>query len=211
MYCARQTTTQKEYTVQTLLQLEHEMKYIIEHMDPELWEWSRIEYQHAADAVGKYNFMVTNLKAGDEKKLPRLDCRQDTIDSLGLKKVCVLDPTAENILSPSDASKFDHLVFGGILGNYPPEERTKDLIVAGADRRQLGPDQFSTDNAVMVAKQIIDGTPLEHLSFTQDLVIAVEEGEDSGEEIILPFKYILIEGKPFISPKIIAYVKKHGF
>lgn len=187
------------------------MKYVIEHMDPELWEWSSIEYMHAADAVGKDNFMVTNVKEEDQAKLPGVECKQETMDSLGLKRVCILDPAAEKMLSPSDRDEFDYLVFGGILGNYPPEERTKDLVVSGAERRHLGPDQFSTDNAVMVAKQIIDGKEFESLEFMDEFVIPIEEGEDAGEEIILPFKYLLVDGEPFISPKIIEYVKEHGF
>jgi ribosome biogenesis SPOUT family RNA methylase Rps3 len=33
-----------------------------------------------------------------------------------------------------------------------------------------------------------------------------------GEEVILPFKYVLQDGKPFISEKIIAIVKRdEGF
>jgi ribosome biogenesis SPOUT family RNA methylase Rps3 len=183
------------------------MKYIIEHMDPEMWEWSQLEYRHIAEAVGKENLLITNVKQKDLKKIDFCEAKAESVSSMGLKRVCVLDPAAEKTLEPSDAAKFDYLVFGGILGNDPPEARTKDLIVPGAERRNLGQEQFSTDNAAMVAKQIIDGKKLSSLKFTHDLVIEM----DDGEEMILPFKYLVLDGKTYVSPKIIEYVKEHGF
>lgn len=183
------------------------MKYIIEHMDPEMWEWSVIEYTHAADAVGADNLMVTNVPQEDEEKLKGLETDTVSAGALGLNKVCVLDPAAEKTLEPADAREFDHLVFGGILGNHPAEARTKKLSVPGAERRNLGKDQLPTDNAVMVAHQIINGRKLTDLEFADEFAIEMDE----GEEIILPFKYLLVDGKPFISEKIIEYVKEHGF
>jgi ribosome biogenesis SPOUT family RNA methylase Rps3 len=183
------------------------MKYIIEHMDPELWEWSQLEYRHIAEAVGKENLMITNLKKKDIPKIDFCEAKTESVSALGLNRVCVLDPGAEKTLEPSDASRFDYIVLGGILGNDPPEARTKDLVVAGAERRNLGTEQFSTDNAAMVAHQIMSGKKLSQLKFTQDLIIEM----DDGEEIILPFKYLVLDGKTYVSPKIIEYVKKHGF
>ena len=183
------------------------MKYIIEHMDPEMWEWSSIEYRHAAEAVGKESLMVTNVGDADLARLKGIEARKESVAELGLKRVCVLDPAAELLLEPEDAGKFDYLVFGGILGDYPAKQRTKELVVPGAERRSLGKEQFSTDNAVMVAKLVIEGSHLYDLRFMHDLTIPVEE----GEEIILPFKYVVVDGKPFVSEKIVEYVREHGF
>jgi len=184
------------------------MKYIIEHMDPKLWPWSIIEYRHISSSVGKENLIVTNVKEKDIEKIADIcEVHTETTDELELDRVCILDPAAEKTLEPSDAKQFDYLVFGGILGNDPPEARTKDLQVAGAERRNLGKEQFPTDNAVMVVKKIIEGTPFEKLRFTYNITIELDE----GEEMILPFKYLLIDGKPFISKEIIEHVKKHGF
>ncbi|MBW2972176.1 hypothetical protein KY359_04030 [Candidatus Woesearchaeota archaeon] len=183
------------------------MKYIIEHMDPEMFQWCVVEYKNAAEAVGRENFMITNVGGQDTSKLDRIETRKEKAAALGLKRVCVLDPAAEKTLEPSDAGRFDNLVFGGIMGDYPPRARTAELVVPGAERRNLGKDQFSTDNAVMVAKQIISGKRLSELEFQQDFVIRMDE----GEEIILPYKYLLVDGKPFISEEIVEYVKEHGF
>ena len=104
------------------------MKYIIEHMDDELWEWSVIEYRHAAEHIGADNLIVTNVKQAEHDKLSGCcEVKTERAASLGLQKVCVLDPAAEQTLEPGDAERFDYLVFGGILGNEKPEGRTKGL------------------------------------------------------------------------------------
>jgi ribosome biogenesis SPOUT family RNA methylase Rps3 len=181
------------------------MKYIIEHMDPKLWPWSIIEYRHISSFVGKENLIITNVKEKDIEKIADIcEAHTETTDELELDRVCILDPAAEKTLEPGDVAKFGYLVFGGILGNDPPEARTKDLQVGGAERRNLGTEQFSTDNAVAVAKEIISGKKLSELKFTHDLTIELDE----GEEMILPFKYLVVEGKPFVSSELVEFIKK---
>lgn len=184
------------------------MKYIIEHMDPELWDWSVLEYKNVAKHVGSDNLIVSNVPQDEEEKLDGVcDVDNLSVTTMGLARVCVLDPEAEQELSPDDADKFDYLVFGGILGDHPPKARTRELQVPGAERRNLGQAQMSTDNAVMVAKLIVEGKKLSELSFQDDLVIPMDE----GEEIILPFRYLVIDGKVFVSDAVVEYVKEHGF
>jgi ribosome biogenesis SPOUT family RNA methylase Rps3 len=185
------------------------MKYIIEHMDPELWEWSVLEYKHVSQHVGKDNLIVTHVMQEDEDKLGGCcEVEMQSVAELGLRRVCVLDPDAEKTLEPSDASEFDYLVFGGILGDHPAKARTKELQVPGAKRRNLGKEQLATDNAVMVAKMIVeDGKKLSDLEFSKDFVVPMDE----GEEIILPFTYVMVDGKVFISDEIVEHVKEHGF
>ena len=191
----------------------HIMKYVIEQIDPEMFEWCIVEYLNAASAVGKENFMVTNVGEQDVSGLSGIETKKEKVGEMGLKRVCVLDPEAEEELVPEDAEKYDYLVFGGILGHYPPQSRTRNLVVESADRRNLGKDQMTTDNAVMTAKQIMTGKKISELEFVQDFVIDIEKNEDTGagEQILLPFKYVIIDGKPFISDEIIEYVKEHGF
>ena len=184
------------------------MKYVIEHMDTEVWPWSVIEYKHAASAVGSDNLIITNVQEKEHGKLSGLcDVKKEHFTELDLSRVCILDPTAETTLVPEDANKFDCLVFGGILGNEKPEGRTKELVLQNAERRNLGKDQFSTDNAVMVAKQIIDGKRFEELEFIDDL--SIDMGED--EEIILPFKYLIVDGEAFVAEELIDHIKREGF
>ena len=45
------------------------MKFVIEHLESELYEWCLIEYEHISKIVGKDNLTFTNIKSEDKKKL----------------------------------------------------------------------------------------------------------------------------------------------
>jgi len=61
------------------------------------------------------------------------------------------------------------LVFGGILGDHPPQDRAKDMRETFTNVRSLGPVQLTTDTALLVAKEIVeDGRALEELAFKDD-------------------------------------------
>jgi ribosome biogenesis SPOUT family RNA methylase Rps3 len=187
------------------------MKYVIEHLEPRLFKWCVIEYKHISKIVGRENLMITNLKGAQPDKLKSIcSGSKKKFSELGLSRVCVLDPEAEEMLTPADAKNFDYLVFGGILGDYPPRKRTKEeLAVPGAERRHIGKEQFATDNAVAVCQQIIEeGIPFEKLKF-QDTV-SLEMGKD--EAMDFPFRYLLVDGKPLFSDELLKFVKKRkGF
>ena len=128
-----------------------------------------------------------------------------------MKRVCILDAEGEKELAPSESRDFDYYVFGGILGDSPPRKRTgPELTVrmSGATVRNLGKEQFPTDNAVYVVKEIVSGKAMSEMKFADELVIKIKE----GEEIIMPFRYVLIDSKPLICKKIFNYLKnKKGF
>lgn len=57
-------------------------------------------------------------------------------------------------------------VFGGILGDHPPRDRTKLLRADIETLRNLGQPQLSTDTAVLVSKLIlVNGMELEKIPF----------------------------------------------
>ncbi|MBI4148020.1 hypothetical protein HY490_01900 [Candidatus Woesearchaeota archaeon] len=121
---------------------------------------------------------------------------------MNLKHACLLDLSAPKLLEPSDAKNFDYFIFGGILGDHPAAGRTKALLadkVLWAEHRNLGPDQFSTDTAVLVTKKILDGTPLKNIPFTNDLEVHTKV----GESVVLPYKYVLVAGKPVVAPGLV--------
>ncbi len=179
------------------------MKYIVEHLDPELYEWCLLEYTHISEIVGKENLLFTNIKK-DRKKLEMLGrVEEKSVKELSLKRVCILDPAASKTLEPKDA--FDYLLFGGILGDWPPQQRTKkEFREIDAERRNLGKEQMSTDTAVYVAKKIIEGKKFSEFAFVDELVIPVED----GEEIILPFRFVVEHGKPVLAKGYVEFVKK---
>jgi len=187
------------------------MLYIVEHLEDELYPWCIIEYRHITKIVGKKNVLFTHLRfkkdcdkiRGFAKAIP------ESFTTLGLKNVCVLDPAAKEQLSPKDREAFSVVVLGGILGNNPPQERTKMLIPESLwlKRRNLGKGQMATDNAVYVVKQILEvGKELSQIPF-QD---CAETVLDDGESIVLPYRYALVKGKPLMSGELIGYLKKHG-
>jgi ribosome biogenesis SPOUT family RNA methylase Rps3 len=71
-------------------------------------------------------------------------------------RVCLLDPRATKVLSPEDADLFDVFLYGGILGDDPPRDRTGELRKLGFEGRHLGEKQMTTDTAVKVTKMVVE-------------------------------------------------------
>lgn len=188
------------------------MRYLIEHLEPRLYKWSILEYEHISKIIGKQNLIFTNIKTKEQKeKLSRLGktynksvcelCNKEFKN----KRLCLLDPAAKETLNPKDAKKFDIFVFGGILGDNPPKERTKkELGLSISESRNLGKMQMPTDNAVYVVKKILSGTKINKINYVGGLNINIQE----GESIILPFRYVIHKGHSLISKKLVDYLKK---
>lgn len=185
------------------------MKFIIEHLDPELFEWCLIEYEHISAMVGKENVIFTNIKKKDSKKLSSFgEVHTDKIKERGLCKGCILDPYAKEELKPEDKEKFEYFIFGGILGNNPAQKRT-ELLTKQLDfpTRNLGKKQMSTDTAVFVTKKILEGRKLKDFHFVDNLEIEVQE----GESVELPYRYVVEDKKVILSEKLVEHIRKHGF
>ncbi len=187
--------------------------YIIEHIDPELYEWSLVEYTHISKTVGKKNLLFTNITNHDYKiKLELLGkVEERSIKELKLNsgKICLLDPNAGGVLSTFDCNnEFEYLIFGGILGDDPPQGRTqKAFSDLDCNRRNLGNVQMSTNTAVLVAKIIAEGMQFADIKFIDELVIPIE----TGEEIILPYRFVIDNGRPVLPEGYINFVKKQEF
>ncbi len=173
-------------------------KIIIEHLDPRLWKWSLLEYRHASEYIGKGDIIFTNIKtqSSREKLEDYGRIYREKIEKLSFKNACILDPYAKEQLSPKD--KFEYYIIGGILGNFPPEKRTRKELTSrlGFPARNLGKSQMSTNTAAIVTWKIAHGKTLEELKFKNKLKIKTGE----FEEVILPYKY-LIENKKLVLPE----------
>ncbi|KAI9628124.1 hypothetical protein KEM48_011802 [Puccinia striiformis f. sp. tritici PST-130] len=138
----------------------------------------------------------------DESDLPPCVCTRlsilDLMKSLGvaLEDVCLLDPKAEQELKPEDGSRFRWFLFGGILGDDPPRDRTAQLRVCGFPSRHLGNIQMTTDTALAVTKRIVeDGRTLDDL----DWVVKPELVFTPNEKVEMPFKYLALpNGQPIM-------------
>ena len=185
------------------------MKFVIEHLEEKLYPWCLLEYEHISQIVGRKNLMFTCIKPAQKNKLRLFgEVEKKSVLDLDLRHVCFLDPGAKKELSPEDKNKFDYLVFGGILGDYPPRQRTAEWLTGQrVEKRNLGKEQMATDTAVYVAKLITEGKRLNELKFLDTLHLATGK----GEEVILPYRYVLEKGKPVLAKGFLQFVKKNGF
>jgi len=187
--------------------------FIIEHLEPKLYPWCLIEYKHISKVVGKESLWFTNmLKINNKKELEGYgNLIDESVKKIKLENACVLDPNAKKTLNPKEAENFRYYILGGILGDYPPKQRTKDELtkfIDEAEVRNIGKEQMSTDNAALVVKEIIGGKRLSELAFKDGIEIPI----DKIASIQLPYRYRIIKGEPFISQELVIYLKnKKGF
>ncbi len=181
------------------------MKFVIEHLEDEVWEWCLLEYKHISEIVGKENLIFTNVPEDEAKKLEKLGkVNTESILKLNLNKCCLLDMNAEKEIITKDKERFDYFVFGGILGDNPPRGRTKVLNKLNCEVRNLGKEQMSTDTAVLVTHMILNGKKLQDIEFKDEIELEIKE----GESVILPYRYIIKDGKPVL-PKGLFEMLKH--
>lgn len=187
--------------------------FIIEHLEPRLWKWCLFEYKHISKIVGRDRLWFTNIKRNNKnlEKLGRVFSKSVHFLDLNPKKICVLDPEAQEILTPRDSRKFDYFVFGGILGDYPPRKRTRKELtqsLSGASVRNIGKKQMATDNAVYVVNEIFNGKKFEDLKFKNKFILKINEIESTE----LPYNYVVVDGKQLVSDDVVNYLKnKKGF
>ena len=202
------------------------MKYIIEHMEEGFSEWVILEYSQILREVGAENLILSSLpESTTEKDIPqrllKLGLRWTTKDLKGINedfkdlellkdgRVCLLDPRATIDLQPEDATKFDYFVFGGILGDHPPRDRTKELKTAYPNlliSRRLGDKQMTTDTAIRTTQLIIkDRIAFEDIKF----IDYPEFRFNKNEATEMPFRYVLDkEGKPILPEGMLVLIKK---
>jgi len=182
--------------------------FIIEHLEPELYAWCMIEYKHISKIAGKENVWFTNIKSNYKDKLNKYGkVYPQSIKSMKPNDSCILDPESSVQLTPKNSKPFKYFIFGGILGDYPPRNRTKDELssfMKNVKRFNIGKKQMSTDNAVCTVKQIINGKFLRELKFQDNVEIKI----NSVMSTSLPYRYNLSNGKPLISKELIKFIKK---
>ncbi|KAG8995895.1 hypothetical protein FRB94_008717 [Tulasnella sp. JGI-2019a] len=118
-------------------------------------------------------------------------------ENVTLSSVCLLDPKAEKPLTPEDGDgRFKWFLFGGILGDDPPRDRTSELRVLGFPTRHLGTVQMTTDTALGVTKAVVvDNTPLDKIPYIDYPTIRF----NAQESVEMPFRYIkTADGQPLL-------------
>ncbi|KAF2210479.1 hypothetical protein CERZMDRAFT_45532 [Cercospora zeae-maydis SCOH1-5] len=188
--------------------------YIVEHLDPELEDWQALEYNTISEESqsSRNKFLLSGLTPEFDKfeklLIPKSERTERTVESIypspeARQKVCLLDPKAEKDLSPEDGPLFDAFLFGGILGDDPPRDRTGDLRKLGFPGRRLGPEQMTTDTAVRTTRIVVqERKKLSEIEYIDrpEIPITDEHGKVKANETIeMPFKYVKgTDGKPII-------------
>lgn len=197
------------------------LTYMIEHMEEDettpksLPPWVELEYAHMimlAGINGRVEF--THLSHNSSSSLnaqlalinePAASYRVHTQsvmelleqNNVPITRVCLLDPKAQIALSPEDGKIFDHFLFGGILGDDPPRDRTSELRQLGFPSRHLGPMQMTTDTALGVTKQVVDDkVQLIAIPYVDSPTITF----NAKESVEMPFRYIVNGKEPILPP-----------
>lgn len=186
------------------------MKYVIEHTEQGFTKWVVLEYSQIIRDVGKENLFLVSLPKGTTesdipKELIELGLQWTTEDIVpyftetnGVSnndQLCLLDPRAEIDLQPNDANEFKYFIFGGILGDHPPRDRTGELKAKlNCPTRRLGNLQMTTDTAVRSTQIILEKeTKFEDIKFIDYPEIRFSKHEATE----MPFRYVLDnEGTP---------------
>ncbi|KAH9053165.1 SAM-dependent RNA methyltransferase [Lactarius vividus] len=194
--------------------------------------WVELEYKHMCTLAGPDSSVVfmhlsTAAAAALTTALPpapaaaeevprtaRAECHEQGVLALmqargiARERVCLLDPKAPEALAPSDgdAGGFVWFLFGGILGDDPPRDRTAELRALGFPTRHLGPVQMTTDTALGVTKRVVvERIPLDEIPYVDYPTIRF----NARESVEMPFRYMIALGtkdEPLLPPGMKAHL-----
>jgi len=130
---------------------------------------------------GKMSFIKESINEMVDKSTGHIEIDGKQIP---LEKVCLLDMRATQSLSPADANEFDVFLFGGILGDNPPRDRTSVIRRPEIKSRQLGVWQLPTDTALLMTKLVVEnGVNMDDIP-TIDEPEFVKKDDKTGEESV---------------------------
>ncbi|PHH87248.1 hypothetical protein CDD83_9131 [Cordyceps sp. RAO-2017] len=190
--------------------------FIVEHLDEELGPWSALEYAAIASEslANKSRFVLSSLPQAFQvpealSSNPAFTAERRGVEELYAaekSRVCLLDPAAAKDLAPEDGEAFDAFLFGGILGDDPPRDRTSELRKKGFEGRRLGPKQMTTDTAVRVTRMVVqDKMALDKIPFVDFPELKFNEHESTE----MPFRYVLDEnGRPIMPQGMRELIEK---
>ncbi|KAI9928518.1 hypothetical protein AWENTII_000587 [Aspergillus wentii] len=189
--------------------------FVVEHLDPELGPWSALEYgciareSHASGARFLLSSVPESLQMPQDLAATKgLEVERGSVEEIFAdrkSKVCLLDPAAQVELNPADGNEFEVFLFGGILGDDPPRDRTSELRKKGYVGRRLGPKQMTTDTAVRVTRIVTqEKVPLEQIQYVDYPEILVNKHERTE----MPFRYVKDkDGQPIMPSGMIDLIK----
>ncbi len=188
---------------------------IIDNWEESLSPWLLSEYSFVANLF-KDSLVFTNVT--NEKMLQTLNTLAKAtpknvreflmISGIPVSKVIILDPAADEELSPEDLVRTEAVVIGGIMGDHPPKKRTYELITSKlpeAAARNLGKEQLTIAGAAYVLKKISEGLRLRDLDIRFGLTIKLNI-LNSDLEIFLPYAFPYEKGEPVLPKEYLRVV-----
>lgn len=184
---------------------------VIEHLEDGLSPWILLEYRHLSSFYGLNCVVFTNIPEKYHRILSRYgtpvkESIIEIVNSGVIKpgEVIILDPASPSELTYEILSRTKYVVVGGILGDHPPKKRTWELIssrLKSIESYNIGDGQYSIDGAVYYIYYMYSNKGMEGYKYVDGVSIR------NGDRIIhLPFRYPLVEDKPFISSDLIYYI-----
>ncbi len=179
---------------------------VIEHLEPEMSLWILLEYRHAGLIVGDRDMLwFTNIPARYKKILDKYGrvYEKSILELVPQEKIVILDPQAEKPLTYDDLLG-KYVVIGGILGDYPPRGRTKELLSSRAPRaekRNIGEGQYSIDGTVYYVMYLWKHGSMNEFKYVDGVKINTNEGH-----IFLPFRYPVEDNRPILAPGLKEYL-----
>lgn len=187
---------------------------MVEHLDPELGPWSGLEYKTIAEESRQAgcDFILSSvpesLRASQELQDVGAHAKTESVEDYFADRkdrICLLDPQATEELHPTDADRFDVFLFGGILGDDPPRDRTSELRKKGFKGRRLGPKQMTTDTAVRVTRMVVlEQKQLDAIPYVDFPELKLGEHESTE----MPFRYVVdAKGQPIMPDGMVELIK----
>ena len=183
--------------------MSRDLVILIEHLESDLGKWILAEYRNAYRIAGD-RLLITGVE------VPGIPSTRRSFHEIAdLNKTVILDPSADEVLTPRDLDVYKYIVIGGILGSHPPMGRTRKLL---SDRfpmvakRNIGEHQFSIDGSVYMVMEISKGREISEIPIAVGLRIRMLVTIYSEHEIYLPYAYPLVKGKPVISEELLKYL-----
>ncbi|KAF1970522.1 DUF431-domain-containing protein [Bimuria novae-zelandiae CBS 107.79] len=190
--------------------------FVVEHLDPELEAWSSLEYAAIASEcyATKAQFLLSSVPTSLKLPANLQQAKGLNVETRGIEeiyadkkdKVCLLDPSASKDLGPEDGDAFDIFLFGGILGDDPPRDRTSELRKKGYQGRRLGPIQMTTDTAVRVTRMVVqDRIPVDKIPYLDHPELQINKNESTQ----MPFRYVKgQDGRPIMPEGMVDLIVK---
>ncbi|CEM12829.1 unnamed protein product [Vitrella brassicaformis CCMP3155] len=173
--------------------------YAVEHLEEGVPRWCALEYGHMCEVVKDERLAFTkwpnedrSFACVDSRFAPRVytESIADLQKDFPRERTVLMDMDASEPLTPADAALFDTVLFGGILGNVPSDDRTQELRKVGfPHRRNLGSVQMTTDTAMLVCKIVLeDGVALEKIPYVDHPDIRTGAHDSTN----MPFRYVAL-------------------